>query len=521
MKRRNVETPKRRKEGALRSAADACGGLAFGRAAISMMVFGAALVFVSAAAFPQNAQDTEQDQVDVDAEVQGEPPAPPSGLAARDQKNDDGKTVLLSWTLSPDDDVELEEQRVAGYRLYRAPFDASGVDEEAFELVADTKDIPAQMREWADKKDVRPSTPYVYRLTAVSPGGAESQPATLNQPIQSQVWYFDRNKSWFLGLTLVISAGIILFIFLAQRGIPLRIRRIAGLEAVDEAVGRATEMGRSILFVPGIQDMNNIQTVAGMTILARIGKTAAEYDARIEVPTSRSLVMTTARETLESAYLSAGRPDAYHEDMSYYVTDEQFGYVAYLTGYMVREKPAACFYLGAFFAESLILAETGNSIGAIQVAGTAEPAQLPFFVAACDYTLIGEEFFAASAYLSGEPEQLGTLKGQDVGKIIGGLLLVVGCVLATYASMSDSPIAQKMQNYLMFRVLGTDPVEEEMLEPETTDEGEAGVESDVETTLMERADEPLVSFWGIDRARIMLEGWSSGEARAQWQEVAS
>ena len=98
---------------------------------------------------------------------------------------------------------------------------------------------------------------------------------------------------------------------------------------------------------------------------------------------------------------------------------------------MVRDKPAACFYMGAFFAESLILAETGNSIGAIQVAGTAMPSQLPFFVAACDYTLIGEEFFAASAYLSGEEHQLGSLKGQDVGKMIGGLLIIVGCLSAT------------------------------------------------------------------------------------------
>ena len=82
----------------------------------------------------------------------------------------------------------------------------------------------------------------------------------------------------------------------------------------------------------------------------------------------------------------------------------------------VREKPAACLYMGKFFAESLILAETGNSIGAIQIAGTASQSQIPFFVTACDYTLIGEEFFAASAYLSQTPELMGGLKGQDMMK---------------------------------------------------------------------------------------------------------
>ena len=199
--------------------------------------------------------------------------------------------------------------------------------------------------------------------------------------------------------------------------------------------------------------MNEIQTIAGLTVLSRVAQVAAEYGAHIEVPTSKSLVMTTASETVESAFLAAGRPDAFNEDDVYYVTDEQFGYVAYLSGMMVREKPAACFYMGAFFAESLILAETGNSIGAIQVAGTAMPSQLPFFVAACDYTLIGEEFFAASAYLSGDPDQLGSLKGQDVGKVIVAALVIVGCLMDTLSSMTSVEFFETATTFLRDTVL--------------------------------------------------------------------
>ena len=221
------------------------------------------------------------------------------------------------------------------------------------------------------------------------------------------------------------------FIRVARSGKDLKVREIAGLSAVDEAVGRATEMGRPVLFLTGILDINDIQTLAGITVLARVARTAAEYGADLEVPTCRALVMTQARETVQGAYLAAGRPDAYNEDRIYYLTDEQFGFVAGVTGMMVRDKPAACIYMGAFYAESLILAETGNHIGAIQVAGTAMPSQLPFFVAACDYTLIGEEFFAASAYLSGDPQQLGSLKGQDAGKGLGGIVLLIGIILVT------------------------------------------------------------------------------------------
>jgi hypothetical protein len=182
--------------------------------------------------------------------------------------------------------------------------------------------------------------------------------------------------------------------------------------------------------------MNDLQTVAGITVLGRVAKVAAEYDAALEVPTSRSLVMTAARDTVQAAYLAAGRGDAYHADRINYITDEQFGYVAYLAGTMNRERPATCLYMGAFYAESLLLAENGNSIGAIQIAGTAESSQLPFFVAACDYTLIGEEFFAASAYLSGEPMQLGSLFGQDLVKIASIALLVVGVAVATVGSIA-------------------------------------------------------------------------------------
>ena len=59
---------------------------------------------------------------------------------------------------------------------------------------------------------------------------------------------------------------------LARRARKLNIRKIAGLEAVEEAVGRATEMGRPCLFVPGMQDMNDIQTIAGLSMLSRVAK---------------------------------------------------------------------------------------------------------------------------------------------------------------------------------------------------------------------------------------------------------
>jgi hypothetical protein len=253
----------------------------------------------------------------------------------------------------------------------------------------------------------------------------------------TQAW-FNPAKANLLVIAVIVLGAIVWSIQRARGGATIKIRRIAGLDALDEAVGRATEMGRSVLYVCGMRDLDNVQTIAGVTILGAIARKTAEYDTRLLAPTCRSLVMSTARETVRASYLAAGRPDLYSDEMIYYVTDEQFGYVAHLDGLMVRQKPATCIYMGPFFAESLILAETGNSIGAIQVAGTAQPQQLPFFVAACDYVLIGEELFAASAYLSRDPGMVGSLKGQDFGKLLAMVAIGIGALLETARALTGS-----------------------------------------------------------------------------------
>lgn len=372
------------------------------------------------------------------AQGQTAAPAPPSSVIAVDHDWDDGTRVDLSWTLSTSDSA------LQGYLIRK-----KAAEDAAFtrvEMVA-----PGANRFTVD--DLTLGKPYLFQVTAVSKDLTESSPAVTSAPVAPTMQWFDGTRFWFLLILVLFCGSVMAFIAVARRGVTLKVRKIAGLEAIDEAVGRATEMGRSCLFVPGIGDMNDMQTIAGMSILARVAKTAAEYNAKIEVPTSHSLVMTAGQETVQAAFLAAGRPDAYNADTIYYVTDEQFGYVAHIQGQMVREKPAACFYMGSFFAESLILAEAGNGIGAIQIAGTAQPAQLPFFVAACDYTLIGEEFFAASAYLSGEPGQIGSLKGQDVGKLIVAAGIIAGVIGETIVALTGSPAIRSMVDYLTQKML--------------------------------------------------------------------
>ena len=229
-------------------------------------------------------------------------------------------------------------------------------------------------------------------------------------------------------IAMLVSLTLYYYIDKARSGEDIYIRPIAGLQAIEEAVGRSTEMGKSVLFIPGISDINEVETISGLMLLGHVAEMTAQYETSLNIPVSKAIVMEAGRETCKESYLRAGRPDLYYDDMVHYITDDQFAYTAGINGIMLREKPAACFYQGKFYAESLILAETGNSIGAIQVAGTGSVSQIPFFVTACDYTLIGEEFFTASAYLSKKPDLLGSIKGQDIVKLMIMAAMVITVV---------------------------------------------------------------------------------------------
>jgi len=234
-------------------------------------------------------------------------------------------------------------------------------------------------------------------------------------------WVDSARLSAFIAAILFISM-IFIYVKKARSGEELFVRRIPGLGEINDAIGRATEMGKPVFYIPGTSTIRDVATLASLNILRSVGRKAAEYTTPMKVLIQRPLVLGVAQEVVQEAYMSAGRPDLYNEDDVYLAAAGQFAFASAAQGAMVREKPGAVFLLGMFWAESLLLAETANSVGAIQIAGTDATSQIPFFIAACDYTLIGEELYAASAYLSREPKLLGTLKAQDYFK---GLLLII------------------------------------------------------------------------------------------------
>ena len=347
------------------------------------------------------------------------PPAPASGLTWSDVPNDAGRAVDLTWRASPDESTSAAG--VLGYYIERATAPGG-----PWTLVDSTgRGVTAH-----EDQSVHRDTDYFYRITAFGPGG-RTPALSVTGPVRATSQWINQTR-WSVLVFLVLFFGLVLFYMAsAQSGNKPFVRRIPGIDAIEEAIGRATEMGRPVLYVPGIQDIDQMETVAGLVILESVAKITARYETPIKVPVSYPIPFAIAEEMVKSGYLSAGRPDQYDPSSVTFISPEQFAFVASITGIMLRDKPGAHIFMGSFYAESLLLAETGFATGAIQVAGTAQVAQLPFFVVACDYTLIGEELYAASAYLSGEPKLVGSLKGADMLKLCIIAAVIVGCILET------------------------------------------------------------------------------------------
>ena len=339
--------------------------------------------------------------------------SPPANVTAVDTPNDDGSSITIKWDTAP------EDSGITGYQILRRI--ADGDLEEIGELLS------AGTTTYVDSS-IEKGNAYAYIVRAVSATEATVD-SEQTAPVKGTGEWFHTGKIPLFIAMLLFGAVIVWNIYYARSGKDIFVRRIPGLEAVDEAIGRATEMGRSILYTLGLGRVDDVPTIASMTILGQVARRTADYETPLRVPCRDPIVMNVVREVVRTAYLDEGRPDVYNEENVFFVSESQFAYAAGVDGIMLREKPAAIFLQGQFFAESLILAETGNSIGAIQIAGTDSEHQLPFFIAACDYTLIGEELYAASAYLSKEPLHLGSLRGQDWGKVLIFITMILGVIL--------------------------------------------------------------------------------------------
>lgn len=258
-----------------------------------------------------------------------------------------------------------------------------------------------------------------------------------------------KHADWFAAsLMFVLAATILICLWRARRGHIPFVRRIAGIDAIEEAVGRATEMGRPIVFGMGWTDIRAIPTHACLSILRHVAHLAATMKTPLIVLVRLANVYPVAEQVVREAYMAAGAPDQFHAEEQVRFLSENGVVYSMGVARTIEETNAGCgLFFGVFAFTSLLMAEPGARMGVLQIAGDPQLWQIPFFVCTCNHVVIGEEYYAAGAYVSPDPTMRGTLLSQDIIKVIFAGLIVVGTILAQFAWGQQSWLVRQLMQY--------------------------------------------------------------------------
>lgn len=242
-----------------------------------------------------------------------------------------------------------------------------------------------------------------------------------------------------LAILILVTGAILYYLQRAQAGDLVKLRRLPQIDAIDEIVARCVEMDRGLWFLSGQGIMTNASQLPGILstfgILSYVTAKCAEYGASIHHPTNLPIAYNIQFELMREAYEAAGKPEDFDPlDTILYIPAGAGR--PYVTNESWKRKPAGAIMTGFWYHYTIIYAEALQRAGAMTLGGTDTTHNIPFMVAANNYSMIGEEMYAMSAYLSDDPLLGSSLAGQDVGKYI----IIILSILAILAGAVGIPV---------------------------------------------------------------------------------
>ena len=223
------------------------------------------------------------------------PPAEPKGtISLKDAKNDNGKLVELRF---------MPGNKVSEIAKYYIDITIKNTTDDKIT----TKEVINSESELLLTIDVPHSnTPVHVDVYTLNENGEKNIPFAVADVVSKAEWInSEKIKPSIYALFFIVL--IIYLIKRAKMGANLYIRRIAGLEALDDAIGRATEMGKPVFYIPGTSTMDDIATIASLNILRPVAQDVAKYETPLRVPIIDPIVLTVAQDVTKEAYISAGR----------------------------------------------------------------------------------------------------------------------------------------------------------------------------------------------------------------------
>jgi len=242
----------------------------------------------------------------------------------------------------------------------------------------------------------------------------------------------------FVVLITIAVSGIVTII-IGLRGRVFNLRRLSAVEALYPAVGRAVEMGGAVHWCMGTGRGRSIQDIAGQSavsflVLQRLARHCAKLGARLLPSLGQPEAVPLVDAICSQAFLAENVPQNWKsEDIGFF---PESSYEVSIPLRLQNENVKSNVMIGEFVSEAVIIAESGVMAGAFQIGGTTAWNNIAYFVTTCDEFLIGEEIYAAGAYLSENPIEKSSLIGQDVAKFAMVLLMLIGVATVALGSQA-------------------------------------------------------------------------------------
>ena len=238
-------------------------------------------------------------------------------------------------------------------------------------------------------------------------------------------------------LIVVVTAVLgILFMRIAKTK-PFSLRRLPALDALEEIVGRCTEMNKP-LFSAGFTGGFTAATLAGMALTSYATELAAKSKTKVVAIVGYPEMIPMLRDVLRVEYEAAGAIDAYDplDQVRYYGHLPDTKYSSGIAAAMERERPGGILLVGAWMLPShvLIPGAVSADIGCMAIGGASAVQYGPAVAVTCDYMLLGEECAAVGAYVSKDPSLMANIVTQDVFRIFFSVLLIAGLFLSAFGS---------------------------------------------------------------------------------------
>lgn len=231
-----------------------------------------------------------------------------------------------------------------------------------------------------------------------------------------------------LGLLILAAILLLAFTFLRRRA-PGSFRIINAYKRLNRAVGLAVEDGTRLHISLGRGNLFTARggsALAGLAMLRRLSERTSVSDRPPIATAGEASLAILSQDTLRSGYRAAGAEEQYRFTTGRLTGLTPFSYAAGAVSTIHDENVSTNIVLGDLGAEAALLAEASDRENANLIAASDNLSAQSVFYASAQEPLIGEELFAAGAYVGAGASHEASLNVQDILRWLIIVFIVAG-----------------------------------------------------------------------------------------------